>query len=174
MRALLLLFLFGACNTTTQVTEIPDDSPENAPLTAIDSIESLSEIWEWVETLENLCDSSEIVIEKGDISFKYAKDSVGFEILKRLEIKGNALFEEFFIERDSKLVYAFEGFDSNWEDMDNSVHWGCYYIIRGEEIEYSSLGMGETEGEDWEPESIFPQWIKCQSEFVELQEIRKQ
>ncbi len=171
MRALLLLFLFGACNTTTQVTEIPDDSPENAPLTATDSIERLSEIWEWVETLEDLCDSSEIVIEKGYLTFKYAKDSAGFEILKRLEIKGTILYQEFFIERDSKLVYAFEEFDTDWEDPQNSVHWGCYYIIREDGIEYSSLGMGETEGEDWEPESIFPQWVKCKSEFVEIQEI---
>ncbi len=174
MRAFLLLFLFGACNTTTQVTDISDDSPENAPLTAIDSIESLAEIWEWVETLEDLCDSSEIVIEKGELTFKYAKDSAGFEILKRWEIKGNVLYHEFFIERDSKLVYAFEEFDTDWKNPPNSVHWGCYYIIGGDEIEYSSLGMGETEGEDWEPESIFPQWVKCKSDFIEIQELSGQ
>lgn len=57
------------------------------------------------------------------------------------------------------LIYAEERITWNYPEINDATEWACYYWFKSNElIEYSSLGHGETEHENWEPESIFEQW----------------
>ena len=70
--------------------------------------------------------------------------------------KEKTKYREIFCLSQSQLVYAKE---SQISDYENPLEWSCEYIIRDNKIvNYSSLGHGETERDDWEPESILKQW----------------
>ncbi|MCH2225950.1 MAG: hypothetical protein MK066_14365 [Crocinitomicaceae bacterium] len=69
----------------------------------------------------------------------------------------NVLITEEFILKNNMLVYALEVERTEYET--DTSWWSCEYIVRGSTVEkFSSMGHGETELDEWEPESILTQW----------------
>jgi hypothetical protein len=66
---------------------------------------------------------------------------------------------ELFLTIDKALVYAKESIISYSQRPDNGTPWTCKYLLADKNVvDYISLGHGETEDENWQPESIFEQW----------------
>ncbi|MEQ8416633.1 MAG: hypothetical protein RIB71_19280 [Imperialibacter sp.] len=66
---------------------------------------------------------------------------------------------ELFLTIDNALVYAEESIISYSQRPDNGTPWTCQYLLADRNVvDYISLGHGETEDENWQPESIFEQW----------------
>lgn len=109
------------------------------------------------EFLMNLHQSDSISI--GDtltLDYRF-KDS--FEIITFLT-KRSETFEvqETFGLSNDNLIYAFEQQVFYYEG-ERTTPWNCEYFIQDDTIiDHVSLGMGETESDEWEPESIFEQW----------------
>lgn len=68
-------------------------------------------------------------------------------------------FMEIYLVQDGKLIYALE----EEKDMPFNHHtqsiWRCEYFIRsGRVFDYTSLGSGKTEDDNWNPEDIITQF----------------
>jgi len=73
---------------------------------------------------------------------------------KTLFVNDGVEFTDVFGMKSEELIYAFESINPA-----DGPFWNCQYIIEdGEVVEFISLGHGETESDDWEPESILKQW----------------
>jgi len=82
------------------------------------------------------------------------------------EIDDMEYLEEYILQND-KLVFAFESEQLILSPGQNP--WNCQYVIKDNQvINYSSLGHGETESDEWEPESIIEQWKSHEKNFNQV------
>lgn len=79
------------------------------------------------------------------------------------------LYSEKFSVYNDSLFHAYEGLVYHFEDSIYRIEWNCDYTIENEEvIHHFSMGHGETETDEWEPNSIFDQWEARKSDYKRL------
>lgn len=79
------------------------------------------------------------------------------------------LYNEKFSVHNDALFHAYEGLTYHFEDSMYRIEWNCdYTIINGEVVRHFSTGHGETETDDWNPNSIFDQWEARKSDYQRL------
>lgn len=75
----------------------------------------------------------------------------------------NFEIEEVFGLANGELIYAFEQFNYYVRE-EQTVPWNCEYFVRnGIIMHHVSMGMGETESDEWNPASILEQWDRKNS-----------
>ncbi len=101
-----------------------------------------------------------IIIKLGEdsnlVSIQWIEDSI-------------TLYNEKFSVHNDCLFHAYEGLIYHFEDSLYRIEWNCDYTIEGGKIvHHISMGHGETETDDWEPNSIFDQWEARKSDYKRL------
>lgn len=81
------------------------------------------------------------------------------------------LYTEIYLLDEGNLIYALEEIKDMPFNHRLQSRWRCEYFIQDDlVIDYTSLGMGKTEDDTWDPESVLVQFRKRQAE---LEKIRK-
>lgn len=82
---------------------------------------------------------------------------------------GDRLYAELFVEKDGILDFAVE-----WEKEMPLNHysqstWQCvYFLNNGEVVDYTSLGHGKTEDDQWNPEGIITQFGERKAQLEKI------
>ncbi len=111
----------------------------------------------------------EVSVERefGNEKWTYNSVNDSLEIVIITYNKESFFYTEEYILLNNSLIYAIE-----WEEFiegEDITSWNCEYFIKESEIVYyTSLGHGETETDEWEPESIFDQWKVREELFNEI------
>ena len=115
------------------------------------------------------CIHTKTKIAKSNETWLYCKKSDQTEIIIYTRTNNTERFREIYCIEDGKLIYAFEEILSDFINPNNNVTWNCQYGIENDTIyDYVSLGHGETENDEWKPESILNQWKSQRNKYNEL------
>ena len=115
------------------------------------------------------CNNTKTKIANSNETWLYCKKSNQTEIIIYTRSNNTERFREIYGIEDGKLIYAFEEILSDYINPNNNVTWNCQYGIENDTIyDYVSLGHGETENDEWNPESIFDQWKNQRVKYSEL------
>ena len=121
--------------------------------------ELLSEIHTKLE--ENLANCSTTVDAvtdfNGKIEFwRISELEDGHRIIQIESYEDSAFYQEFYFERNGKLIYAEETENHMPINHFMQVPWNCrFYVDNGKLLPVRSRGHGKTEDDDWNPEVIF-------------------
>lgn len=115
------------------------------------------------------CFESEAKIIIANELWQYCEIANQIELFIYIKTDDSVRFREIYGIENDNLIFAFEEILSDYVNPENNVTWNCQYGIERMEIDdHISHGHGETESEEWEPESIFKQWEKQRGKFNEL------
>jgi len=115
------------------------------------------------------CSKTKTKIAKSNETWLYCKKSNQTEIIIYTRTNNAERFREIYFIEYGKLTYAFEEILSDFINPNNNVTWNCQYGIENDTIyDYVSLGHGETENDEWNPESILDQWKSQRNMYKEL------
>jgi hypothetical protein len=147
-----------------------NDSLTDGDLVVEDELSYIDSVYLWMDSAESKFNKAPFIQTYGHEKWSYNRINENLEIVFITYQKNGFVYTEEFILFDSELIYAIE-----WEefapDTDDAMTWNCeYYIRQGEIIHYSSLGHGETETDEWEPESIFKQWNAHGNNWVDIKQ----
>lgn len=169
---IILFMVLTACQTKSkkepkseEKTEYELELVEGIDLDSTNVLTDLSDFFRFYG--DTTKETNSISIDTSKWFYYKINDSV--EIFKYNEISGGVFYQEIYRIINGKLIYAIEQIESNHTDELNSVSWNCEYAIKDNKVvDYISLGMGKTETEWWEPESIFEQYESRVEKFEAL------
>ncbi len=176
------IFLFANCSgdKPEQATDVFELSNESEIVQTLDKTIDDELIYEpemsYVDSVFVFIDSAESEHNKAPVErqfsnekWTYNKVNDSLEIVVITYSKHKKFYSEEYILLNSSLIYAIEWVEYiSGEDI---TSWNCEYFIKENEIvDYNSLGHGETESDEWEPESIFDQWELREELFNEVSE----
>jgi len=173
-----ILTLSCGSNETTETTAILEQ--EDSVVTPEQNISTESTISEtYGDTIRTLVDQA-----KGDCnsasnghiineeSWVYCQSEDKVECVFIEKKVDDTIYKENYILQNNNLVYAYE---SELLIVENdTIAWSCDYILKGQQVfSFSSNGHGETEMDEWLPESIFDQWKSHETAFFEIKNLKK-
>lgn len=87
-------------------------------------------------------------------TWTYCTDKNGLEHVRISSVRHGTTYAEDYTLEKGMLISARESTSS-----EGTTNWMVHYSIKNNRvIDYTSDGLGETEKDDWMPESIFTQW----------------
>lgn len=115
-----------------------------------------------------------VVVWKGE-GYAYTQINCDFviELVEIQSLKNDAQYREFFGLLNGELMYASESILYYYLKEEGTgleqAGWTVWYAIKGKKVlHHSSNGHGETELDEWVPESIIDQWLARKQQLVDL------
>lgn len=119
----------------------------------------IDSVYMWVDSAESTHNELPFGKTIGDEEWTYNQINNNLEIVYVKYQKDEFAYTEEFVLLKSELIYAVEWEEFGSLEANDLTTWNCtYFLKKGSVVDYSSLGHGETERDEWEPESIFQQW----------------
>ena len=91
------------------------------------------------------------------------------QAIKILSYREEKLYTELYFVQYGKIIYALEEVKYIPINQDTQSIWRCEYYIKDERVvDYTSLGSGKTEDDQWNPEDIIIQFSERKAEFKQI------
>ena len=100
--------------------------------------------------------------------WSFCRGADGLELIAVEWVAGDVVYNELFAILDGSLVYASES-TAVLENGERIGPWSVWYVIEDNRvIDYSSLGLGPTESDDWDPEAVLDRWATREPMAAEI------
>ena len=177
---LLIIFFYSSCTehtknelernsvkpTTSNQYTYSENFQETQSKQNVSKLDSLST---YLAPYIKNCTNTGYKIIDGKETWSYCSLPNKIELLIYKKKDEKTIYKEIYSLQNSGLIYAFEEIKFNYDNPELRMYWNCIYGIENRNIyDYYSLGHGETETDEWEPQSIFSQWKEHKEEFQGL------
>lgn len=161
---------------TKELAELIDSS-KNSSITSTVELNTIKQqqtysdsVWELANSNLADCNTPVSSLNFEDKNWSFCEYENELKLYEVKFTKDNIDFTEKYLTKNNQLIYAVE-WEKRTADMkdDEATYWNCEYIILDNHvIDYTSLGMGKTEDESFDPQNILSSWKTRKKIFLKL------